>query len=71
MDNLKENWYVAFFDGDVENGYAKACSDEEAIIWFKQEAKDEGWELLEVYQCNDDECLTLKQRVFPEFRLAE
>lgn len=61
---MKENWYVAFFDGNTENEYDKFSNDEEAINGFKYWAENNGDTLLEIYECNDDECLTPRRKVY-------
>lgn len=65
VGDTQERWYVAFFEGDTENEYTKARMASAAVDCFKLMAEDEGWELLEVHRCNDDECLTPEQQVFP------
>ena len=58
-----ERWYVAFFDGDEENGYEKFRNDEEAILGLSY--SDNGAHALEIYECNNDETLTPGRMVYP------
>ena len=56
-------FYVAFYEGaDTENEYEKFSSDEEAIAGF---LADGCGTVLEIYECNDDETLSPKRRVYP------
>lgn len=56
-------WYVAFFDSDEENAYEKFENDEEATMGLAY--SDNGAHALEIYECNDDECLTPKRMIYP------
>lgn len=58
-------WYVAFFSDDTENEYGKFANDEQAIKHFLRWAYDNGTEAVEIYECNDDECLTPSMMVYP------
>lgn len=55
-------WYVAFFEGEEENEYEQFSSDAEAIDAFVLGDEPKA---MEVYECNDNECLSPKRRVYP------
>lgn len=50
-------WYMAEYGGDTDNEYEKFETDEDAIAGFTDNVP-EGEELLEIFRCADDECLT-------------
>ena len=54
-----EKWYVGFTDGDSDNEYEKFADDLDAIKGFLQWSEAEGnpgiWE---IWECENDECLT-------------
>lgn len=49
-------WYMATYDGDEENAYEKFNNDEEAIRGMSY--SDNGADMLEIFECADDETLT-------------
>lgn len=55
-------WYVAFFEGDLENEYERFDSDAAAVDGFVYGDEPVA---MEVYECNDDECLSPARRVYP------
>lgn len=50
-------WYMAEYWGETENEYAQFPSDGEAIAGFTANAPEDD-SLVEIYRCQDDECLT-------------
>lgn len=55
-------WYLAVSEGNNENEYKQFESDAEAVDGF---VFGDGLRALEVYECNDDECLTPARMVYP------
>lgn len=56
-------WYMAIFEGDEENAYEKFENDEEAVMGL--EYSDNGSLALEIYECNNDDCLTPNRMIYP------
>lgn len=54
-------WYMAEYSGLTENEYGMFETNEEAIAGFTANVP-EGEELLEIFRCADDECLTPEGR---------
>lgn len=50
-------WYMAEYSGTTDNEYEPFASDADAIAGFTSNIP-EGEELLEIFRCTDDECLT-------------
>lgn len=50
-------WYMAEYSGDKDSKYERFESDAEAIDCFTANVP-EGEELVEIFRCEDDECLT-------------
>lgn len=50
-------WYMAEYSGLTENEYEQFETDKDAIAGFTSSIP-EGAELLEIFRCADDECLT-------------
>lgn len=52
-------WYMAEYSGNTDDKYEMFETDEDAIAWFTSISKDEeGLDLVEIFRCADDECLT-------------
>ena len=58
----EKRWYMAFFEGDEEDGYEKFETDEEAIMGLAY--SDNGAQAIEIYECDDDEFLSPKRLVW-------
>ena len=58
-------WYMAEYLGETENAYERFGSDEEAIAGFTGNVP-EGDSLVQVWRCQDDECLTPEELVWPQ-----
>ena len=56
-------WYLGVYADLKENEYEVFASDEEAIEGFTN-AEDNDL-LLEIYRCEDDECLSPEERIWP------
>lgn len=55
-------WYMATYAGDsTPNDYERFPDDKSAIDGFTRNVPD-GEVLLEIYRCDDDECLTPEDR---------
>lgn len=58
-------WYMAeYWNPNTENEYERFDSDEEAISGFSANVPD-GEILLEIFRCEDDECLTPEKLIWP------
>ena len=57
-------FYMAYLSGDAENEYGVFSSDDEAIGAFLSVERDEDETVLEIYECNDDECLTARRLIW-------
>lgn len=55
-------WYVGMYDGNEEDQYEKFWGDEDALSSMRY--SDNGCELLELWECADDECLTPIRQVY-------
>ena len=60
-------WYMAIMDGEAENEYEQYRNDEDAICGFLAWAgrQDEDCHVLEIWRCDNDECLTPIERAWP------
>lgn len=54
-------WYMGVFEGDEENAYERFDSDEAAIRGLSY--SDNGFNVLEIYECANDETLTPVRQV--------
>lgn len=55
---------MAYLSGDAENEYGVFSSDDEAIGAFLSVERDGDETVLEIYECNDDECLTARRLIW-------
>ena len=63
MNKLK--WYMAeVADEEIDHEWEQFESDEEAIAGFNAWAYRNGTVVLEIWECEDDECLTPKRLVW-------
>lgn len=62
-----EKWYVGLTDDDIsDNEYEKFADDLEAIKGFLYLSSDtEDINIYEIWECNDDECLSPNRLVWP------
>ena len=49
---------MATTSGNADNEYGKLENAEDAIKEFLEWADGEDFSVIEIYRCNDDECLT-------------
>lgn len=57
------NWYRVEFYSNKESVYYQAQDDEDAISFMPAWADRD--DVMSVYRCNDDECLTDNKCVYP------
>lgn len=59
-------WYMAVMGGEAENEYGQYRDDQDAIdgllAWNEWVCEDAA--VLEIYRCDDDECLTPVERIW-------
>lgn len=66
MNVMSESkWYVAFPVDDIDNEYGKFSSENDALKFFFEWAENSKTEIAEIYECDNDECLTPTVRVWP------
>lgn len=60
-------WYVAFVDSSGDDDrYEKFSSDRAAIDGFMRNHEPDEPGILEIWECNDDECLSPARMIYPE-----
>lgn len=62
---MSNKYYVATFSGNIENEYEEYANDLDAINGFLQFARSNGKTILEIHECQNDECLTPSRLVYP------